>query len=218
MMPVVSAPVACIRVLTADDNAIARAGIKALLLVQEGILVVGEAEDGVRAVEQYRALLPDVLVVDMRMPRLDGAGVAAAVLREFPNARVLVLTHYDGEDSVMLALRAGVHGYVTKDTGGPDLVLAIRAVHAGQRHMPASVEQRMSTHLTLPALTLRERQVLECIFHGLTNKQIAAKLGVTERTAGFHVGGLLAKLAAKTRTEAVAIALHRGLLSPPRGA
>ncbi|MDX2023178.1 MAG: response regulator transcription factor [Deltaproteobacteria bacterium] len=211
------APVACIRVLIADDNVIARAGIKALLLVQDGISVVGEADDGVRAVEQYRALLPDVLVVDMRMPRLDGAAVASAVLREFPAARILVLTHYDGEETVMLALRAGVHGYLTKDTGGPDLVHAIRAVHGGQRYLPPSVEQRLSTHLTLPALTLRERQVLEAIYHGFTNKQIATKLGVTERTAGFHVGGLLAKLGAKTRTEAVAIALNRGLLQAPGG-
>lgn len=212
-----SAPEACIRVLIADDNAIARAGIKALLLVQDGISVVGEATDGVRAVEQYRALLPDVLVVDMRMPRLDGAAVASAVLREFPRARVLVLTHYDGEETVMLALRAGVHGYLTKETGGPDLVQAIRAVHEGKRYLPPSVEQRLSTHLTQPALTLRERQVLESIYLGLTNKQIATKLHVTERTAGFHVGGLLAKLGAKTRTEAVAIALNRGLLAGPRG-
>ena len=201
-----------IRVLIADDNAIARAGIRALLGTRPALRVVGEAEDGVIAVEKFRALVPDILLLDMRMPRLDGAGVAGAVLREFPSARVLVLSHYDGEDSLLMALRAGVHGYITKEADGDELVHAIFSVVAGQRYLPPGVAERVSKGMTLASLTLRERQVLQALFQGLTNKQIGAELGVTERTAGFHVSGLLAKLGAKTRAEAVALALSRGLI------
>lgn len=201
-----------IRVLIADDNAIARAGIKALLGTRPQLLVVGEAADGVAAVEKYRTLLPDLLLLDMRMPRLDGAAVAGAVLREFPRARVLVLSHYDGEDSLLMALRAGVHGYVTKEADGDELVRAISAVVSGQRYLPPAVAERVGKGMTLASLTLRERQVLQALFAGFTNRQIGAELGVTERTAGFHISGLLAKLGAKTRAEAVAVALSRGLI------
>jgi two-component system, NarL family, response regulator len=201
-----------IRILIAEDNVFMRMGTAMLLRTQPDFEVVGEAEDGVQAIADYRQHRPDVLVVDMKMPGLDGVSVTQTICQEFPGARILVLTHYDGDEDIYKALKAGARGYLTKDIPGEELLKAIRALHSGDRFLPPEVADRLAERLTQSSLSGREQQVLERIFAGESNKEIAAGLGLAEKTASMHVSRLLAKLDAKSRTEAVSIGLQRGLL------
>lgn len=203
-----------IRVVLADDHEIARMGAAAVLATQPDIELVAQASDGAQAINLFRQHRPDVLVVDLRMPGLDGISVIEAVRREDPDARVLVLTHYDGDEDVFRALTAGARGYLTKDARGDALLEGIRALARGVRYLPAAISDRLAGHMAHDRLTGREREVIDLVFAGRTNREIAAALGITERTAALHVGNLLAKLGARSRTEAVAIALDRGLLKP----
>ncbi len=206
---------AAIRVLIADDHPLARAGVAAMLETQPDIDVVAAAEDGAAAVRLALETQPHVLVVDLRMPALDGVAVTRAVLAQPSPPKVVVLSHYDGDDDVWNALKAGAHGYLTKTCRGEALADAIRTVHRGERYLPAELSMRMATRVGQNELTFRERQVLDAVFAGQTNKQIAKDLSITERTIALHVSNILGKLGARTRTEAVAIALSRGLLKPP---
>lgn len=202
-----------IRILVADDNALTRLGVVTMLRSEADFTIVGEAADGARAVTLYREVTPDVLVVDLRMPALDGVQVTAEICRHDPNARVLVLTHYDGDEDIFRALRAGARGYLTKEVGGEELVAAVRVVAGGGRYMPPDVASRLAERVLQPSLTVREQQVLEQMAVGLTNKQIGEKLEMSDRTVGTHVSQILAKLGAKTRTEAVTVGSQRGLLT-----
>jgi two-component system NarL family response regulator len=204
-----------IRVLVAEDNALMRLGIVTMLRTQPDIDVVGEAPDGARAIALARQLRPDVLLLDLKMPTLDGVQVIANLCGASPEARILVLTHYDAEEDIFRAVRAGARGYLTKDAQGEQIVEAIRTVHAGGRYLPAEIAGRLAERMSQPSLSPRELQVLEHVARGLTNREIARELSLTEKTAGAYVGNVLAKLGASTRTEAVAIGRERGLL--PRG-
>jgi two-component system, NarL family, response regulator len=208
-----SAPTKPIRVLLADDHAIARAGVAALLSAQRDVELCGQAEDGAAAVRLYDALRPDVLVIDLRMPVLDGVGAITAICRQHPEAHVLVLSHFDGDENVVSALRAGARGYVTKDARGEMLVEAVRTIAAGGRYLPPDLAGQLVGRVNQNPLSGRERQVLDHLVDGLTNREIGEALGITERTIALHVSNLLVKLGAKTRTEAATLALQRGLVS-----
>jgi two-component system NarL family response regulator len=201
-----------IRILVVEDNLITRLGIVTLLRTDPRMDVVGEAAGGEEAVAEYRRLRPAVVLMDLKMPGTDGVAATAALMREVPPARVLVLSHYDGDEDIFQALRAGALGYVTKELRGGELLTAIETVARGERHLPAELAARLAERETMPALTARERDVLPLLAAGLANREIARALGVAEKTVAIHVGNVLAKLGAKSRTEAVAIARRRGFV------
>jgi two-component system, NarL family, response regulator len=204
-----------IRVLIAEDNELVRRGIVSLLRAAPNIELVGEAPDGAVALKLYHALKPDVLITDMKMPGVDGIALTAAVLRDDRNARILVLTQYEGDETIRKALRAGALGYVTKETAGELIVAAIEKVAEGHRYVPTDVGARLAERAAMPELSLRERQVLELIAEGLSNKDIGLRLEISDRTVGVYVSSLLGKLEVKSRTEAVSAALRRGIIESP---
>jgi two-component system, NarL family, response regulator len=205
-------PGARIRVAVFDDHTMVREGIVALLEMQEDFEIVGQAGDGVSAIEFYRAQRPDVALVDLRMPGKDGVAVIAAVRQEFPGARFLVLTTYDGEDDISRALHAGARGYLLKGASRAALADAIRAVHAGQRYVAPDLADRLLPRPSDEALTDREIEVLRAIAKGMANKEIAEALHISESTVKGHVNNLLAKLGVSDRTKALVVALRRGLV------
>lgn len=205
-------PKAPVRILLVEDSYIARVGLETALADEPGFEVVGTAMDGIEGLERYRVLAPDVVLTDVRMPRFDGVQLTAALLAEPRRGRVLVVTHYDGDETVWKALRAGALGYLTKDVQADELVKAVRTVAGGARYLPSAIAARIADRMLQPALSPRELQVLEAIFKGGSNRDIAKDLGLSDRTVAMYVGFILEKLGAKSRTEAVAIALARGIL------
>lgn len=201
-----------IRVIIADDHPVARKGVASLLAASPSVDVVSEASNGAEVLAMYPKLKPDVVVSDLRMPVLDGVGLIRALLAFDREARVLVFTHYDGDEQVLQALRAGARGYLTKDADGDVLVQAIATLASGGRFIPAELAGRYADLVTRPTLSPRERETLLLMAHGLTNHEIATQLRLSERTAALHVSNVLGKLGAKTRAEAVAIATRSGLL------
>lgn len=202
-----------IRLLLADDHYVVVMGLAALLRSEPGFSIVATAEDGTEAVAKYRKHLPDVAVLDLRMPGLDGPGAAQAIRAEFPDARILILTTYDTEEDIHRALKAGIGGYVHKRSRRADIVAAIRAVHAGEQWVPREVAQRAAVRASQPDLSPRQREVLELIIKGLTNKEIAQVLGFTESGAKQHLRQIFQKLGVADRAEAVAAAISRGIVS-----
>jgi DNA-binding NarL/FixJ family response regulator len=201
-----------IRVLCVDDHPLVRKGIASILANEADIALVGEADNGENAVRSFRQLRPDVVLMDLRMPALDGIHTTKAILAEFPEARVLALTSYDGDQDIYRALDAGVRGYLLKETAHADVVAAIRAVHAGKRLVPPDVAVRLSEHFPQVALTMRETEVLRLVSEGLGNKEIADHLGTASGTIKMHVQNILDKLGASDRTHAVTMAIRRGIL------
>jgi DNA-binding NarL/FixJ family response regulator len=207
-----------VRVLVVDDQRLIREGIASLLGIQPGITVVGVAADGAQAVEQAAALSPDVVLMDVRMPVLDGVAAAEAVRRRCPGCRVLMLTTFDDEDYVVRALRAGAAGYLLKDLPATDLAQAVRLVHAGvDQHDPAVTSRLMAAldrdrrSPDAAGLTSRERDVLRLIAEGATNREIARRLYVSEGTVKNHVSSLLSRLGLRDRTQAALYARDHGL-------
>ncbi len=201
-----------IRVLCVDDHPLVRKGIASILANEPDIALVGEADNGRDAVRLFAELQPDVVLMDLRMPALDGVDTTRAILSEFPDARVLALTSYDGDQDIYRALEAGVRGYLLKETAHADVVHAIRTVHAGKRLMPPDVAVRLSEYFPQVALTMRETEVLELVSQGLGNKEIADRLGTASGTVKMHVQNILDKLGAADRTHAVTMAIRRGIL------
>jgi two-component system, NarL family, response regulator len=201
-----------IRVLVAEDSEVTRLGIVTMLSTQADLQVVAQAEDGAQAVVLFRQHRPDVTLVDMRMPALDGVAVTAAICAEQPPGRVLVLTNYEGDENIFQALKAGASGYLTKGARGMQLVEAIRAVHAGQKFLPPEMAQQLAQRVLTQPLGLRETQILKHIALGQTNVEIADALGLSKKTIGMFVGRLLFKLGVHSRTEAVTVAMKRGIL------
>jgi len=189
-----------------------REGVASLLTKRDDIEVVGEAAAGEETVGQYRRLKPDVAVVDLAMPKMDGVAAITAIRAEFPSARFVVLTTYDGDEDIHRALRAGAQAYLLKDTGRQELVDTIRAVHAGEKRLPRSVAAKLAERVLTVDLTDRERDVLGLIVKGLSNREIGEALNVTEGTVKGYVNTLLAKLGVRDRTQAVTVALKRGLV------
>jgi two-component system, NarL family, response regulator len=201
-----------IRVLTADDHPVLREGIAALLEAQKDMFLVGEAANGREAIELFRKHRPDVTLMDLELPEMSGIDAIAEIRREFPQARILVLTTYKGDVHAARALEVGAWGYLLKSALRKELLDAIRAVYAGRKRVPAEIAIDIAEHHSSDPVTTREIEVLRLIAAGNANKAIAAELHVAEETVKGHVRNILAKLGANDRTHAVTIALKRGII------
>ena len=201
-----------IRILVADDHFIVRSGLVSLIHSEPDMKVVAEAADGAQAIELFRKHQPDLALLDLRMPAHSGNEAIESIRREFPAARILVLTAYSGDEDIHKALAAGALGYVLKSATGDGLLPAIRAVAAGERWIPSDVATRLAVRSAYEPLTSREIQVLKEAAHGKANKEIGAALAISEHTVKDHLKNILAKLNAADRTEAVTAAVQRGII------
>jgi DNA-binding NarL/FixJ family response regulator len=201
-----------IRVLSVDDHALLRDGIAALIATQSDMELVAEALNGREAVELFRKHQPDVTLMDLQMPEMGGIDAMIAIRAEFPEARVIVLTTYAGDVQVLRAMKAGARAYLLKGLLRKELLETIRAVHIGQKRLPPEIAVEVAEHATDETLTPREIDVLRLIAGGNANKEIAARLSITEDTVKGHVKNILAKLGANDRTHAVTMALKRGVI------
>ena len=201
-----------IRILVAEDHLVARVGVTAIVNMQPDMTVVAEAANGQQAVELYRRHLPDVALLDLRMPVMGGTEAAAAIRAEFPQAKMIALTTYGGDEDIRRALAAGMQAYLTKDVLHDELLNAIRAVNAGRRYLPPSVAAALAAQVPRPDLSARELQVLELIVRGLANKQIGYTLTIAEHTVKNHVKNILSKLGVQDRTQAATAAIQRGII------
>ena len=201
-----------IRILAVDDHPLLREGIAALVNAERDMKLVAEASDGHDAIEQFRLHQPDVTLMDLQMPALNGIEAIIGIRSEFPNARIIVLTTYTGDVQVLRALKAGARGYILKEHVYRELLDTIRAVHAGQKRIPPEVAAELAEHAAADELSPREIDVLRLIATGNANKEIAAQLSISEETVKSHVTNILAKLAANDRTHAVTLALKRGII------
>ncbi|HEX8520676.1 MAG TPA: response regulator transcription factor [Tepidisphaeraceae bacterium] len=201
-----------IRVVVADDHPVVRNGVAAILGAQPDIKVVAEAPDGASAIELYIKHRPDVMLVDLKMPDLDGLDVIARICESFPDASLVVLTTYDTEDDIDRGIRAGARGFMLKDATPQQLVTCVREVHAGRMSIAPAVAARLANRLTRATLTPREGEVLHLLADGKSNKEIAAALSITEGTVKLHVNNLFQKLGVQSRTEAMKAAIQRGLI------
>jgi DNA-binding NarL/FixJ family response regulator len=201
-----------IRVMLVEDHQLVRQGLSALLSADEGLEVVGAVGDGVEAVTQYRKLQPDVTLMDLQMPKQGGVEAIKQIRAEFPLARLIVLTTYDGDEDIYRALQAGARAYLLKGMPLEELVSTIQAVHAGKLHIPASVAEKLAQRVSGQELTARELEVLQRIVAGRANKEISADLFISEATVKTHINSLLGKLGVADRTHAATVAIQRGLV------
>jgi DNA-binding NarL/FixJ family response regulator len=209
----VSAPQADpVRVLLADDHEVVLEGLAALIGRQPDMLIVGQASNGLDAVELWRMHGPDVTLVDLRMPGLDGIGVITEIRRLDAAARIIVLTTYDTVEEIYQAIRAGARGYLLKDARRDELLNAIRRVHAGEREVPSELAAKLALGVTDEPLTQRERAVLALLADGKSNREIGSEIHIEESTVKSHLKTIFGKLHVVTRTEAVSVAIRRGLL------
>jgi two-component system, NarL family, response regulator len=199
-----------IRILIAEDHLIARAGVQAIVNAQSDMVIIAEAGNGEQALSLYRKHRPDVTLMDMRMPVMNGFAALAALREEFPDARVVALSTFGGDEDIRRALSAGAQAYLTKDVLPDELIGAIRAVHAGERYLPELVLATLAAEM--PRLSDRELEVLRLVAQGLSNKRIAFVLNIAEDTAKNHVKSILKKLGADDRTQAATEAIQRGII------
>ena len=204
-----------IRIIVIDDQAVVRQGFVSLINTVPDMAVIAEGINGQQALELYRRHAPDVVLMDLRMPVMGGVDAIKALRREFPAARVIVLTTFDGDEDIYRSLQAGAQGYLLKDMFFEELEEAIRTVHAGGRRIPGVVAERLAGRMTGSDLTARELEVLEQIVKGKSNKEIASALGISEATVKSHVNNVLSKLDAADRTQAATKALQRGIVHLP---
>jgi DNA-binding NarL/FixJ family response regulator len=201
-----------IRVLVAEDHAVVRSGIVGIINAQPDMIVVAEAPDGHVAIERYRVERPDVALVDLQMPFVDGVGVVEAICAAEALAKLVILTTYDTDDDIERALSAGAKAYLLKDVTPTDLVQCIREVHAGKTWIAPTVAAKLAERLKRVQLTMRELEVLKLIAKGQANKEIGRELCIAESTVKLHVNSLFEKLAVTNRTEAMRVGLERGLI------
>jgi DNA-binding NarL/FixJ family response regulator len=200
-----------IRVLVADDHPVVRTGLAAVLVQEADLELVAEAENGARAVALYGEHQPDVVLMDLRMPVMDGVEAIRTITTEFPAARILALTTYEGDADIRRALEAGARGYLLKDMLLTDVIRAVRAVRRGERVIPNAVADRLAEFPERSDLTERELEVLQLVARGLSNKEVAHAIGRADETVKIHLRNVFAKLDVADRTEAVTVALTRGL-------
>jgi DNA-binding NarL/FixJ family response regulator len=200
-----------IRILAVDDHPLLRAGVAALIETQPDMTIVGEASSGREAIASFRDTQPDVTLMDLQMPDMDGIDAILAIRSEFPQARVIVLTTYEGDALAYRALKAGARAYILKSLVRKDLLNAIRSVHAGQKRIQSEIAAKLADHAADDPLTEREIQVLTMMGDGNSNKMIADKLSITEHTVKGHVKSILSKLGAGDRTHAVKLGIQRGI-------
>lgn len=201
-----------IRVLCVDDHRLMREGISRIVGVQPDMTVVAEASNGEEAVEQFTRHRPDVTLMDLQLPTMDGLEAIRVIRRNQPDARIVVLTMYQGNEDIHRAIEAGAMGYLLKDTLPDDLIRVIRAVHGGERVLPPEIAAALELRASQPTLTYRELQVLELLATGMRNKEIAAELGISADTASAHVKSIFQKLNVHDRTAALAEGLRRGII------
>ena len=201
-----------IRILTVDDHPLLREGIAALINSENDMELVAEASDGEEAIEQFRRHRPDVTLMDLRMPNLNGTEAISRIRNEFPDAKIIVLSTYAGDVQVLRAIKAGARGYIVKGHVHRELLEAIRSVHAGHKRIPPEIAAELAEHAGDDALSSREIEVLRLIAAGNANKQIADKLAIEETTVKSHISSILSKLGANDRAHAVNIALKRGII------
>ena len=201
-----------VRILVVDDHFIVRMGLIALINTEPDLAVIGETDDGDQAIALFEKLKPDLVLMDVRMPRRSGTEATRHIRQMAPAARVLMLSAFDGDADIHTALEAGAHGYVLKSATGEDLIPAIRAVAAGKRWIPREVATRLKSRNAYEELTAREIDVLNQLARGLANKEIADQLKISEYTTKDHLKSILAKLRVADRTQAVTAALSRGII------
>lgn len=195
-----------------DDQAVVRQGFVALINTVPDMEVIAEGINGQQAIDLYKQHTPDVTLIDLRMPVVGGVEAITTIRQDFPDARLIVLTTYDGDEDIYRSLQAGAKGYLLKDVFFEELEKAIRGVHAGARHIPAAIAMRLAERMASSDLTSREMEVLDLIVRGQSNKEIGASLTISEATVKSHINNILSKLGVSDRTQAVTTALQRGLV------
>ena len=201
-----------IRIMVIDDQAVVRQGFVSLIKTVPDMEIVGEGSNGQEAVDLFRQLRPDITLMDLRMPELSGAEAIRQIRSEFPAARIIVLTTFDGDEDIYRAVQAGAQGYLLKDMFFEELEAAIRKVHAGARLIPGSVAERLAARMSSSELTGRELEVLRQIVDGKSNKEIGNELNISEATVKSHINNILSKLGVSDRTQAATTALQRGIV------
>ncbi len=201
-----------IRVMVVDDQAVVRQGIVALINTVTDMTVIAVATNGQEAIEQFRLSQPDVTLMDLRMPVVGGVEAIGRIRREFPGARIIVLTTFDGDEDIYRSLQAGAQGYLLKDMFFDELEEAVRKVHAGSRRIPTAVAEKLAERMSGSDLTARELEVLEQIVRGRSNKEIGSQLNISEATVKSHINNILSKLGVNDRTQAATTALQRGIV------
>jgi two-component system, NarL family, response regulator len=201
-----------IRIVVVDDHFVVRMGLSGSINMEEDMMVVAEASNGQQAIQLYRQQAPDIVLMDLRLPVIDGTATAMAICKEYPEARIIMLSTYDGDEEIYRSFQAGVRSYLLKSVSREELLAAIRAVHAGQRYIPPAVAARLAERVPFSDLSVREMEVLGLIVKGMSNKEIAAALSITEVTTKLHVGHILTKLKVNDRTQAATSALQRGII------
>ncbi len=201
-----------IRVLLIEDHFLARLALHSVFAGHSQIRIIGEATDGEQGIELYRSTLPDVVVLDLRLPRMSGFDVITTLRKERRPARIVVLSNYQGSEDIYRAVRSGAMGYLTKDASGEELINAIQSVYRDLRYLPRLALDRLAERMPAVELTPRESEVLLCITQGRSNREIAEQLGIAEKTVRIHVSSILDKLGVRDRTQATIYALQRGLV------
>lgn len=204
-----------IRILVIEDHPVVRQGLVALLSSAPGIEVVGSAADGFEGIEVFRTVHPDVTLIDLQMPRLGGVETIQRLRHEWPDARIIVLTTFDGDEDIYRAMQAGAKAYLLKGMEVEELLAAIQTVHMGRASVPSSIAEKLAQRIGLQDLTARELEVLKRIVAGRANKEIANDLNISEATVKSHVNSLLGKLGVDDRTHAAVVALQRGIVHLP---
>ncbi|MFL6353196.1 MAG: response regulator [Bryobacteraceae bacterium] len=201
-----------IRVMVVEDHHIVRQGLVALLNTLPDMAVVAQASDGKDALDLFRQHQPDVTLMDLRLPNMSGVEAVTEIRKQFPSARIIVLTTFDGDEDIYRALQAGARGYLLKGMFGEELMDAIRAVHAGKSRIPQVIAERLAVRMGASPLTTRELDVLKLIVSGKSNKEIGAELAISEATVKTHINSILSKLSVTDRTQAATTALQRGIV------
>lgn len=201
-----------LKVVVADDHTLMREGVAAVIARQPDMMVAGEAADGLEAIAIVEQEQPDILLLDLRMPKLDGVAVTARLQSQYPDVAIVILSTYDTDDDILRALRAGAKAYLLKDTPPEELANCVRTVHAGRNYVSAKVGAKLAAQATQTSLTFRELDVIKLIAQGCLNKEIADRLSITEGTVKSHTSALFDKLGVANRTEAVRESIRRGLV------
>lgn len=201
-----------IRVMIVDDHMVVRVGMTTLINAQPDMIVIADVANAQQTVEMYEQHQPDITLVDLRMPGMSGVEVITAIRKAYPSARCIVMTTYDGDEQIYQALQAGAWAYLLKSVSREEFLTAIRSVAAGQRHIPPEVAQRLAARMPRSDLTSREREVLDLIVRGKSNKDIAAALAISEHTVKNHINNILSKLDVTDRAQAAIVALQRGMV------